>query len=316
MTHMLDADELFIHRVQQHSAEAGLNFFLVEPLWVEAFYEHFRQGQVWTHVLLNMHSEHHMPDDVFHRLVLLAAEKNVQVIDPPHVARAAFDKACIHPRLVEAGIPVPETIIVSAHEITQFQLAPQQIERLKLPFVVKPACGYGRRGVILDARDASALQQSARDWPDTHYLLQQRITSEIMDGEPVYFRLFYVFGSVWCCWWNCYTDHYRVVTATEYLTLKLHRAEAVIRKIAALSGMNFFSTEFAQPSPGEFIAIDYVNDQCHMLSQTASPSNGVPDDLVAAIAKRLVEAAAGMIQTNRPRGNNVKARRDPVSSGL
>jgi len=39
------------------------------------------------------------------------------------------------------------------------------------------------------------------------------------------------------------------------------------------------------------VVIDYVNDQCHMLSQSANPQIGVPDELVAAIARRLVEAA-------------------------
>ena len=38
MTHKLDADDFFIHCVQKHAAEAGLNFFLIEPLWVEAFH--------------------------------------------------------------------------------------------------------------------------------------------------------------------------------------------------------------------------------------------------------------------------------------
>src|SRR5262245_19847937 len=57
MTHLLDADDFFIHCVQRYSAEARLNFFLIEPLWVESFYEHLAQGKVWPRVLLNMHSE-------------------------------------------------------------------------------------------------------------------------------------------------------------------------------------------------------------------------------------------------------------------
>src|SRR2546428_1705724 len=96
MTHKLDADDFFIHRVQQHCAERGLNFFLIEPTWVEAFYEKFQVEKVWACVLLNMHSEHHQPDDIFHRLVRLAAERKTQVIDPPETAMAAFDKARLH----------------------------------------------------------------------------------------------------------------------------------------------------------------------------------------------------------------------------
>jgi len=61
--------------------------------------------------------------------------------------------------------------------------------------------------------------------------------------------------------------------------------------------MNFFSSEIAQEESGEFIVIDYVNDQCHMLSQTTAPQNGVPDGLVAAIARSLVEAVGSALRT-------------------
>ena len=86
MTHKLDSDDFFIHSIQRHCAEAGLNFFLIEPHWVEAFHIYLQLGEIWPRVLLNMHSEHHQPEEIYHRLVRLAAEKHCQVIDPPDVA--------------------------------------------------------------------------------------------------------------------------------------------------------------------------------------------------------------------------------------
>ena len=68
MTHKLDADDMFIQRIQRHCAEAGLNFFLIEPLWVDAFYAHLKEGRIWPRVLLNMHSEHHLPDDILRNI--------------------------------------------------------------------------------------------------------------------------------------------------------------------------------------------------------------------------------------------------------
>ena len=115
------------------------------------------------------------------------------------------------------------------------------------------------------------------------------------NGTPGYFRVFYVFGSIWCLWWNCFTDQYRVVTPQEATDFELKPLEETVRQIAALTGMTFFSSEIAQTEADEFVVIDYVNDQCHMLSQTASPQTGVPDDVVAAIARRLVEGAKGLI---------------------
>lgn len=295
MTHKLDADDFFIHRVQQHCAERRLNFFLVEPNWVEPFFEQFERGAVWARALLNMHSEHHLPGEIYHRLVRLAHERRTQVIDPPDVALAAFDKARLHPRLLAAGFAVPPTVIVPAEQADNFPLGAVERAQLGTPFVIKPARGYGKRGVIFDATGTADLARSVAAWPDSAYLLQRRIVPRMIGGEPAYFRVYFVFGAVWCCWWSCFTDHYRMLTADEERTLALAPLREIVVRLAALTGMNFFSSEIALTAAGEFVLIDYVNDQCHMLAQSADPRIGVPDELVAAIARRLVEGAAGLI---------------------
>src|SRR6185436_17595978 len=114
MTHQLDADGFFIHSIQKGCAERRMDFFLVEPLWVKPFLEACEKNEVWARALLNMHSEHHLPEEMFHRLVDLADAKKTFVIDPPRIARAAFDKSLLHPRMEEAGFNVPATIIVNA----------------------------------------------------------------------------------------------------------------------------------------------------------------------------------------------------------
>jgi hypothetical protein len=295
MTHLLDADDFFIHCVQRYCAEARLNFFLVEPLWVESFYDSLAEGLLWPRVLLNMHSEHHQPDEIYHRLIRLAAERNTCVIDPPDRALAAFDKARVHYRLATAGIRVPSTVVVPAERTAGFRLTEDEHALLGTPFVIKPSMGYGRRGVIMNATSETDLSRSVAAWPDRHYLLQRRIVPRQINGLPVYFRVFFVFGSVFYSWWNCYTDHYRLVTSLEAQELNLKPLEEISRQIATITGMNFFSSEIAQTDSGEFVVIDYVNDQCHMLSQSANPKIGVPDELVASIAKRLVQATQEII---------------------
>jgi hypothetical protein len=162
--------------------------------------------------------------------------------------------------------------------------------------VIKPAMGYGRRGVILDAVGEGDLERSAAAWPDAHYLLQRREVVAELEGQPAYFRVFYVFGSVWYCWWNCHTDGYRRVTPEEEQRHGLAVLGDIVRRVAALTGMRFFSSEIAMTEPGRFVLIDYVNDQCHMLSQEANPRMGVPNTVVAEIADRLVSAAADLIK--------------------
>ena len=294
MTHKLDSDDLFIHRVEQYCAEAGLNFFLIEPVWVQAFHEKMAKGQIWARVLLNMHSEHHQPEDPYHRLVRLAAERQIQVIDPPEIAQAAFDKSKLHPRLIQAGINVPFTVVVPKSRVGEFQLSETERQRLGAPFVIKPAMGYGKRGLVMDATGEKDLARSIAAWPDENYLLQNRIWPRQEGIGPVYFRVYYVFGTVFTVWWNCFTDHYRLIQPGEVSEAVATQLESISRRIAALTQMNFFSSEVAQVESGEFIVIDYVNDQCHMLSQSANPQIGVPDTLVSAIAQRLVTAASQM----------------------
>jgi hypothetical protein len=295
MTHFLDADEFFIHCVRRSCAERFLSFFLIEPVWVEAFHEALRVDRVWARVLLNLHSEHHLPEDSFHRLIRLAEERGVRVVDPLRVALPAFDKARLHPRLVDAGFDVPATLIVSRDEVAAYELTEERRAFLGSPFVIKPAMGYGRRGVILDAVGAKDLERSVAAWPDAHYLLQRRETAAGLGGEPAYFRVFHVFGSIWICWWNCQTDLYRQVTAEEEKAHGLAVLGDIVRRVAVLTGMRFFSSEIAMTEPGRFVLIDYVNDQCHMLSQEASPRMGVPNLIVEQIARRLVDAAAELM---------------------
>jgi len=292
MTHKLDADDFFIQRVQQRCAERGWNFFLVEPLWVEAFYDKLLKDRIKVRVLLNMHSEHHQPHEIYHRLVLLASERHAHVIDPLEIALSAFDKARLHPQLLAAGFNVPFTILVPATDVPTFKLTTDQQARLGKSFVVKPSLGYGKGGVVLDAQSEADLQRSMARWPDSTYLVQRRITPRQLNGAPAYFRVFYAFGSVWFCWWNCYTDRYSVLQPTEIETYSLQPLREIICRLADLTHMQFFSSEIALTEGGEFVLIDYINDQCHMLTQSTSPQMGVPDEIVAGIARRLVDGAS------------------------
>ncbi len=296
MTHKLDADDFFIHCVQRHCAERGLNFFLIEPLWAEQFFLKLRNREVCARALLNLHSEHHQPEDVFHQIVNLTFEQGAQVVDPPEVARAAFDKARLHSRLIEAGLQLPHTLIVERERIDGFEFSAAELEHLGSPFVVKPAMGYGKRGVILNATGIEDLRRCASEWPDSHYLVQRLITPRMMGNDPAYFRVFHAFGSIWTCWWNCFTDSYRTVIEAEMESFRLAPLHQISSRLAEISGMRFFSTEVAITEAGDHVLIDYVNDQCHMLAQSANPKIGVPDAVVAAIAEKLVSGAQGLIQ--------------------
>jgi hypothetical protein len=187
-------------------------------------------------------------------------------------------------------------MLVNASEASSIQFTSEQRETLGAPFVIKPARGYGRKGVILDAMGEKDVERSMALWPDEKYLIQKKIVPRDLDGCPAYWRLFHAFGSLWWCWWNCFTDRYSEVTPQEIEKFGLEKMGQGMLKLAGLTGMNFFSSEIAQIETGEFVWIDYVNDQCHMLTQSSNPKMGVPDRVVEGIAARLVGAAAEAIR--------------------
>src|SRR4029077_12180502 len=129
-----------------------------------------------------------------------------QVIDPPDVALAAFDKARSHARLASAGFNLPFTLIVARDQVESIVLSEPEKAALGTPFVIKPSMGYGRRGVILDAVSEADLARSVAAWPGQSYLFQKKIVPKMWNDSPAYFRVYFVFGSIWCCWWNCFTD--------------------------------------------------------------------------------------------------------------
>jgi hypothetical protein len=75
--------------------------------------------------------------------------------------------------------------------------------------------GYGRQGVILDAVGRAISSGRRRPGRMAITCCSGAKKSLNWRGSPAYFRVFHVFGSVWCCWWNCHTDGYRQVTPEE-----------------------------------------------------------------------------------------------------
>ena len=65
----------------------------------------------------------------------------------------------------------------------------------------------------------------------------------------------------------------------------------ITKEIARITRIDWFSTEIAiNKKNDEFVAIDYMNDQCWVNPKSKSP-DGIPDDILSRIAFRIVEKA-------------------------
>ncbi len=229
-------------------------------------------------------------DPQFMTLVDWAREHRVLRINPFEQARRAWNKATMHLEFLTAGVHVPYTIILPPYA-EQIDVTPSDLVVLGTNFSIKPACGGGGEGVINCASSWPEVLNARQQHPGESYLLQASIVPAQLQGRPAWFRILFCAGRAYPCWWNVSTHVYQPVTVEEEIACGLAPLHRIVARIAAVCGLDLFSTEIALTASGEFIAIDYVNDPLDLRLQSGA-ADGVPDDIVRDLAQRLATLAA------------------------
>jgi len=291
--------DTFSSRVQELCGQFDLSFFLVESVWVADVLRKLRGGEIKIRVLIDMASDAYVPDDPYFTLAQAVKKSGGYVIDDPDSGAIMGHKSKFHTMLVDHQVPVPPTVIVQRSELDTFRLTEAIVQQLGLPFVVKPGWGSGRLGVILDGRSEADLYRSAAAAPHSDaFLLQRKIVPKQLDGRVGWFRMFHVFGEVIPCWWHPTTGNYQLVTPLEERRFRLSPLTKIMKAIAKVSKIHFFSSEIALTEDGEFFVIDYLNTECDMSTKSFWPS-GVPDEVARHIAWELVNHAMTIVRRRR-----------------
>lgn len=302
--------DYFSSRVRELCGQFDLSFFLVEPVWVADFLHKLQAGDIAVRVLIDMASDAYQPEDLYFALAQEVKRRRGLVIDDPDAGAIMGHKARFHTMLVDHQVPVPETIIVQRHALDTFRLTDEVLARVGLPFVVKPGWGSGRQGVIVDGRSEADLRRSAAAAPHSDtVLLQRKIVPKALDGRVGWFRMFHVFGEVIPCWWHPTTGDYQLVTPLEERRFRLGPLTKIMKDIARVSNIHFFSSEIALTEDGRFLVIDYLNTECDMSTKSFWPS-GVPDELARRVAWILVERAMAVAKRRRGPFDTALAQRD------
>jgi hypothetical protein len=294
VTYDWEYDRDFVRLVEEAGRARGLATHVVPPAEAGRTLEAFRSGAMDFRVLLDRASGS-SPD--FIALQALAAERGRDVVERLDKLRWASDKATMHLEFLTAGLEIPHTVILPAYAAEpDVALTPELLAPLGVPFVIKPANTTGGSvGVVADAAGPDDVLAARRTHPGDKYLLQEKVVPETREGRRFWLRGFYVFGEVHLTWWDDRTHLYAELGPGEAAALGLAPVYAIVRAIARISRLRFFSTEVAREAGGRIVVVDYVNEICDMRLQSAHP-DGVPDAVVARIAGRLAahagEAAA------------------------
>ncbi|MBU2044980.1 MAG: hypothetical protein KJ619_07135 [Candidatus Omnitrophica bacterium] len=290
--------EFFIRSLQAACKKEQLSFFWICDDNVKEVFKKLDQGQIKISALLDTEATYNKKGDIYSRICYAIKDAGGAVINDPDRTKAAIDKSITHYELIDAGVTVPYTLVVRNWEPNSFKLADDDRKQLGVPFVIKPALGYGQLGVIRDAHGSVREIAKARNYDrGDNFLLQEKIVPVYLRGKRAWFRVFNVFDTIIPCWWDDHLNRYEHIAYEDFNRYRLFPLAKVVSKIASLTRMAWFSTEVAIDKKfgrSRFIAIDYVNDQCDMTAVSETPS-GVPDPVVEYTTQSIVESASDWI---------------------
>ncbi len=226
----------------------------------------------------------------FAPLTNLLIRKKTYLINPYSKVVKYINKAIMHNLLIRNKIHVPFTIILPPLKSKQDTvISIKDLEHIGKPFVVKPAFYTGgKEGVVVNAQSLFDVIEERKKIPDDRYLIQKKIYPQYLDGKRAWFRIIWAFGEPLPSWWNDLTDLYQVLLPEEIVKYKLNKLLSITKKIASISGLDYFSTEITLATDGNFYVIDYLNDQCDMRFQSIHP-DGVPDVIIDKFINKLID---------------------------
>lgn len=297
ITHDWEYDRDFVRLVDEAARLRGLTTLVVPPAEARRVLEDVRSGAIEFGLLFDRASG---ASPEFIELQALAVERGCGVLEPLDRIRWASDKATMHLEFLSAGLPTPHTVILPAYAAQpEIRISAADLGPLGAPFVIKPANTTGGcLGVVADASTPADVLAARRTYPADKYLLQEKVIPEDRGGRRFWFRGFYVLGEVHLTWWDDRTHVYDELPYAEAAAAGLVLLYGIVRTIARVSRLRFFSTEVARDAAGRFVVVDYVNEICDMRLRSAH-ADGVPDPVVRRIADRIAAYAGGTLPLER-----------------
>lgn len=227
-------------------------------------------------------------DDDFGELGKMVVRRKTIMLNQYKRVQHAIDKATMHLEFITGGIHVPYSIIIPPkNHADEIYLSLSDLAGLGRPFIIKP-CNTtgGGTGVVTGAESLEEILYERKNLGDDKYILQEKIYPAFLDSRRAWFRCFWAFGKPIPVWWDDQTHVYTILTEEEIHRYNLKKLFPITKTIARLTGLDFFSTEIVLSTDGQFIAIDYVNDQCDMRLQSRH-FDGAPDLVAAQIIEAL-----------------------------
>lgn len=287
-------DKEFIERLSSTCLNDTLSFYAVHPRNFHEVSQKVDEGRLFFRAFLDRAGD---TLEHFARFNERLKSRGTWVINHLNNIERSRDKATMHLEFLTKGLYVPFTVILSPYEKDP-ELRISELEKLGRPFIIKPACGGGGIGVVMGAENLMDVIVARKEFHQDKYLLQRKVAPKILGTRRAWFRCFYVCGNVISCWWDDQTHIYEVITPEERAKYRLFKFRDIVKAIAEVADLNFFSTEIALDSAIEKLTVvDYVNEPCDMRLKSVHP-DGVPDEIVRDVVSSLLSGVKAEIKKN------------------
>lgn len=278
ISYIWEYDVEFIEMIEEIFHNDGLSTFIISDYNVFEITERLRNRSLSFIAYLDRASD---ADENYNEIAQMLSRRKTKIFNPYKQIQTTIDKATMHLEFITAGINTPYTIIIPPlNKEKDVYVSIHDLARLGRPFIIKPAnTTGGGLGVITGAESLEEALNERAYLADDKYLLQEKIYPTTLNGKRAWFRCFWAFGYSIPCWWDDQTHLYELLTAEQIKKYNLKELSSILRKIAKLTQLDFFSTEIVLTNCKKFIAVDYVNDQCDMRPQL-NHWDGVPNDVI------------------------------------
>jgi hypothetical protein len=281
-------DAAFVGILADACRRRGVSMLEITPSSLPAALAAVVSGELAFRVLFDRAGD---ADPAFRPLGDWGRGNGTRLVNDLPIAERAWDKATMHLEFISAGVHTPYTVLIAPyHEEPEFPVP--DLTPLGDRFLLKPAHGGGGIGVRLNLSTWDEIQRIRRLHPDEKYLAQEWVTAALTHHGPAWFRVIYALGEVLPFWWGVASHVYAPLTPSQEATHGLPNLRDTVARIAAVCGLDVFSTEIARRhDDGELVSVDYVNDPIDLRPQSGAV-DGVPDTAVHKLAARIADLVA------------------------
>lgn len=288
LAYVWEYDDDFIELIESAFHKAGLTSFRITAWNINEITDRVRKRKLGFNFYLDRASD---ANEAFLYLGKILTRRKTKIFNPYKNIRHAIDKASMHLEFITTGLEVPYSIIIPPHnQLMNIYISVDELAKLGRPFIIKPCNNTGGGvGVVTGAESLKEILEERLRNSDDKYILQQKIYPLIIGEKRAWFRSFWAFGRPIPVWWNDLTHIYNELSPQEIKSFRLNRLLLITKKIAVLTGIDFFSTEIVITENKKFVVIDYVNDQCDMRIKSRH-IDGVPDNVVQKIIDQMIKS--------------------------